>query len=349
MRQVQNGILMQVVFEKVYTRDTCLIIQQAWANSLTKGMEKQIGLKNPHVPVIIYYLNDGIIEIWENKRSTQWIMAALLSKNNADQNFLQSIIEDYTAGLNEIESFWKNGALKYIQALENFVEKVFEVMVGFSIIYYSGLDERTPTSIRRTAFGIRDKDIFFDETDKLIRKSLRAIYPQLEENEQAILTEEISNPPNISVLSQRKKNFVIVPNIAFEPMELKDFAKANPQYKFLFEESGTKNNITQVEGQVAFKGVVTGRVHIVMKKEQISEVKEGEILVSPMTTPDFTIAMEKAAAIITDEGGILCHAAILSRELGKPCIVGTKTATKAFKNGDLVEVDANKGIVKRLD
>ena len=65
-----------------------------------------------------------------------------------------------------------------------------------------------------------------------------------------------------------------------------------------------------------------------------------------MTTPDLLPAMERATAFITDEGGITCHAAIVAREMKKPCIIGTKTATKILKNGDLIEVDAVNGIVK---
>jgi pyruvate,water dikinase len=68
-----------------------------------------------------------------------------------------------------------------------------------------------------------------------------------------------------------------------------------------------------------------------------------------MTRPEYISAMKKAAAIVTDEGGITCHAAIVSRELKKPCIIGTKIATKVLKDGDLVEVDADKGIVKILE
>jgi pyruvate,water dikinase len=58
--------------------------------------------------------------------------------------------------------------------------------------------------------------------------------------------------------------------------------------------------------------------------------------------------MRRAVAIITNEGGLLSHAAIMSREFGKPCIVGTKIATKVLKNGDMVEVDADKGIVRKI-
>ena len=67
-----------------------------------------------------------------------------------------------------------------------------------------------------------------------------------------------------------------------------------------------------------------------------------------MTTPDMISAMKRAAAIVTDEGGITSHAAIISRELNKPCIIGTKLATKVFNDGDLVEVDATTGVVKKI-
>jgi pyruvate,water dikinase len=67
-----------------------------------------------------------------------------------------------------------------------------------------------------------------------------------------------------------------------------------------------------------------------------------------MTRPEFVPLMKKAIAIVTDEGGITCHAAIVSRELKKPCIIGTKVATQVLKDGDMVEVDANSGIVRIL-
>ena len=74
-------------------------------------------------------------------------------------------------------------------------------------------------------------------------------------------------------------------------------------------------------------------------------VKEGDILVTKMTNPDMVPAMRKVAAIITDEGGMTCHAAIVSRELGTPAIVGTKTATNVLKNGQLITVDGEMGLI----
>lgn len=113
--------------------------------------------------------------------------------------------------------------------------------------------------------------------------------------------------------------------------------------KPILERQSVKNS--EVKGIVAFKGKVTGRAKIVKKVEELQKVEEGNILIAPMTSPNFLVAMKKAAAFVTDEGGITCHAAIVAREMQKPCIIGTKVATKMFKDGDLIEVDANTGIV----
>ncbi len=104
-------------------------------------------------------------------------------------------------------------------------------------------------------------------------------------------------------------------------------------------------DVSEIRGQSASNGQVRGKVRLILFKSQVGELEEGEVLVTEMTNPDFVQAMKKAAAIITDEGGIMCHAAIVARELGKPCIIGTKFATKILKDGDLVEVDAGNGIV----
>jgi len=100
-----------------------------------------------------------------------------------------------------------------------------------------------------------------------------------------------------------------------------------------------------LKGLGASPGIAVGEVKIVGSEREISKVKEGDVLVAVMTTPDMVPAMKKASAIVTDEGGLTCHAAIVSRELGVPAVVGTKNATKVLKDGMLVTVDGEKGIV----
>ena len=108
-----------------------------------------------------------------------------------------------------------------------------------------------------------------------------------------------------------------------------------------------------IKGQIVMKGFARGKVRLILHnklniKKDVAKFKKGEILVTEMTRPDTVLACKKASAIVTDEGGITSHAAIISRELKIPCIVATKIATQILKNGDLIEIDANEGVVKIL-
>jgi len=96
-------------------------------------------------------------------------------------------------------------------------------------------------------------------------------------------------------------------------------------------------------GSAASPGTGTGEVKLLKSPKEISKIEEGDVLVARMTSPDYVPAMKKAAAIITDQGGQTSHAAIVSRELGIPCVVGTKNATKILKDGDIVTVDGKEG------
>ncbi len=100
-----------------------------------------------------------------------------------------------------------------------------------------------------------------------------------------------------------------------------------------------------LRGLPASPGVGAGKAHLIPTSDRVNEFQRGEILVTEMTAPDWVPAMKKAKAIVTDSGGMTCHAAIVSRELGIPCIVATKNGTKIMKSGMDVTVDAKSGVV----
>ena len=100
-----------------------------------------------------------------------------------------------------------------------------------------------------------------------------------------------------------------------------------------------------LKGETASAGVYSGPVKMVHNPSELGRVIKGDVLVTTMTTPDMVPAMQKAGAIVTDEGGMTCHAAIVSREMGTPCIVGTEHATEVLKEGEIVTVHASRGIV----
>ncbi|HLC47811.1 MAG TPA: PEP-utilizing enzyme [Candidatus Norongarragalinales archaeon] len=104
----------------------------------------------------------------------------------------------------------------------------------------------------------------------------------------------------------------------------------------------------ELRGDCASPGKVQGRVRIVMNAKDIVKVQRGDVLVSFSTNPQMVPGMRKAGAIVTDQGGVTCHAAIVSRELKIPCVIGTKVASRVLRDGDRVVVDATNGIVKKI-
>lgn len=128
----------------------------------------------------------------------------------------------------------------------------------------------------------------------------------------------------------------------------KSFNITAEQYNELEKISFEENKTIKIIGASANAGVAKGKVKIIFSERDFSKMQNGDILVASMTRPEYAPIIKQASAIVTDEGGVTCHAAIISREMNIPCIIGTKIATKILRDGDLVYVDANKGIVKIL-
>ncbi len=113
------------------------------------------------------------------------------------------------------------------------------------------------------------------------------------------------------------------------------------------EEAAVRGHEPVLTGVAASTGVGAGPVHLVFNIDQALELERGNVLVTPMTNPDMVVAMRNSAGIVTDVGGMICHAAIVSRELGLPCVVGTEIATRTLGTGEPVTVDGSGGAVYR--
>lgn len=165
-------------------------------------------------------------------------------------------------------------------------------------------------------------------------------------NNNFIIPDEIK-----SVLNKRKEGFAIVcVDGEISSYVGKDALVLQSEIGKIYK---INNNIDSseniIKGVIANQGKVIGRVKILLEYNDIFNVEKGDIIVATMTTPDYVSAMEKSAGFITDEGGITCHAAIISREFDVPCIVGTNNATQKLKNGQLVELDAFNGKITILE
>ncbi|MCH9724357.1 MAG: phosphoenolpyruvate synthase, partial [Planctomycetes bacterium] len=105
-----------------------------------------------------------------------------------------------------------------------------------------------------------------------------------------------------------------------------------------------------LSGQVAWPGIFRGRAHVVLSLDAMGHtMKEDEIMVSIQSSPALMPLLKKCGAIVTDDGGIACHAAIIARELRKPTLIGTELATSKIKTGDLIEVDTYAQVVRILE
>ena len=156
-----------------------------------------------------------------------------------------------------------------------------------------------------------------------------------------ITLDELKNIDKVKIvdLEKRRKGYVYYNG----QIELEDFSEFCKEKGFIIASNAAKGDI---KGNVAYGGIVKGTVKIILNSKDFAKFKEGDILVTSMTTPKFTSIMQIASAIITDEGGVTCHASIIARELKKPCLVGCKNATDILKDGMKIELDAISGIVK---
>ncbi|NQU98796.1 hypothetical protein HQ533_04970 [Candidatus Woesearchaeota archaeon] len=148
-------------------------------------------------------------------------------------------------------------------------------------------------------------------------------------------------------LEMQKERCIVIFNEKNTSSEIFRGKECIKKEKDILGEFVLENN-NELMGMCASTGRYIGNVRKIITAKDIDKMLPGEVLVSTMTTPNFIPAMKKAGAIVTDEGGITCHAAIVSRELGIPCVIGTKVATKIFEDGDIVEVRANHGTVRKI-
>ncbi len=222
----------------------------------------------------------------------------------------------------------------------NLTKRDQAIIKGFTKLNYA--TNTADGAINYLGFYMRP---FFDE----IGKRLGVIYEELLSMRVPEILESLRND-KLSVskkkLSARYKNHALI----FD--HDKTFVlsgKKLQKYKKLELKGDKIKKIKTLAGVVAYPGdKVEGKIKIIIADEEVRDFTSGKILVTQMTNPSFLPAMKKAVAIVTDEGGMLCHAAIVSREIGVPCIIGTKIATKVLKDGDKVKIDAKKGIINKI-
>lgn len=150
----------------------------------------------------------------------------------------------------------------------------------------------------------------------------------------------------IKILQERRAGcLLIIKGLSVRLISGSSYSKLLPGRRSLIKDQKTNSGL-EIHGTVANMGTVQGRVRIIKYLKDLKDFQAGDVLVASMTRPEYMSAIKKAAAIVTDEGGITCHAAIIARELNIPTVIGTKLATQVLHNGQMVEVRANHGLIR---
>lgn len=332
------------IYEKVYTRENCLLAFELWEEHQTKAIKP---IYNWTTPPTIFNIDEGSAEIYYPLNLPGKYREKIAEKIVADPMFVKNSMQEFSTLLGELENIWKSHLpLKSIEALENFYQQSIRCWCGVDVAYTVPEIGSATLEDKELAMSLRKRSAdFLENTDRIFQVTLHQLFPLLGDLVKFLTLNEIKGElPSEKELEKRSGHFIYFSGKIITEVSLSYFSKEhNVEIKVEKPLSAS-----EVHGQVAMQGSVTGKVRILRLKKQIPELEPGEILITSMTTQDYIPAMQKAAAFITDEGGITCHAAITAREFGKPCVIGTKVATQIFKTGDLVEVDAFNGVVRKI-
>ncbi len=337
-------------YELTFSRECVMATLQAWYLSENEKFLEHVQYNSPKKSYMFFEYTNS------------------LARNYIDMNLVRSIYDfslrmtlDDPEYFNHIEkSFWRKLKLispyingkKDIQTKEDFktlFDNVTEVWGAYTISYWFSYYENQdmPEDIFQRSEKIRLKiETIIEDCNIIFTKGLRNIFGKkyIEEYKYLTIEELISGEiPSKDDLKQRSK-FIIYSNGIQYHKSLANFL--SKEGKCI--EKIPYNEKEGLRGQTAYQGRVHGIVKVCLTSEEMGKVQEGDVVVSAMTTPNFLSAIKLSSAIITDEGGITCHAAIIAREMKKPCIIGTKIATQVLKDGDEVEVDADEGVVRVL-
>jgi phosphohistidine swiveling domain-containing protein len=343
-------IIKKTILEKMFSREKSLMYLMMWNISDKVGYKDFLGydLKNS---LFIYDSKINKTSVWYDPKETEHIAKILSIK--VDDKFIKKatgrmdnnweIIFPYLSGKKKIKSIGE--FKKYYKRITMWWSSLNTV---YPIINNAGFyKEKSEIFLRYRKnsehYILAMDSIMCEFWQTILGNKYKDLVRYLSLEEAIAICNKKINKNKLKIITERKNGFIIYKRKIYPTDSLARIITKNNL--FLNENKG---DCEEFKGTPVFSGIAKGNVVKIVNRDDINNLKKGGILVAETTFPDHALAMQKAAAIITDEGGITCHAAIVSRELKKPCIVGTKIATQVLKDGDLVEVNADKGVIKIL-
>ena len=306
-----------------------------------KDLTNNLYYQNP----IIYFISPKITEVYYNYK---------LALEESPNMIFRALDDSYDVFCEKIDkaAYICEEILKLIQSNKFDFKTIANYLLYIhpfnALGNIAGGDWKISNRVKNKIYEYRNKYdyILYNALDALDEYLLKTMPKKFKKYLPVLSIEDIVNPDSIdtNTLEERLKGFIYYQGKIYKP-NLKDFCDK----RYLYVENLKDNDGGVIHGTTAYPGKCIGIVKIIYSKEDFEIFNEGDIIVSPMTTPKFTSIMKIASGIITDEGGVTCHASIVARELKKPCIIGCKNATKILKNGMKVELDSTNGTISIIN
>ena len=329
------------LYRKVISREKTIIETEIYyqgeyegIKSLTKNLYyfKPLFIKKKKKEITNVYYNDTALE--EDPKTIYYYMQKDIKKTKELYNkalssckYLNMIVDNEESDFNYKE----------------FIKNMLIIYPFTSLGNLAGYFENISSELKELLIDFRNNYdyILYKANEYLHNKAKKILPKEYQEHIKFLFIEEVfqNKMPSLDLIQKRKNGYIFFDN----NLELVDNIPLWLERKNIVIKSQQDGKI--IKGSVAYSGKKTGKVCQIYTKEDFKKFEKGDILVTTMTTPKFTPILKLAGAIVTDEGGITCHAAIIARELKIPCIIGCKNATEILKNDMIVEVNANEGII----
>ncbi|MBI2129163.1 hypothetical protein HYU07_02895 [Candidatus Woesearchaeota archaeon] len=335
------------VYKKTFTRDFSLGMVELWCAGESTDPRQWAKEEQPFMPYIIFQRKNDAVVCYMNHNGIRWTKNKIRRMMNKDGAYTFFVAKNFLNIIKPIQYILKKESILDLKSLKKFTSRVRASWPWFGALWWAIdlLEEEGRTKELSPLLQARKEgELIGAGSDAVIRKSIKHAYPKLTSYVDVILLDEAisGRMPSQKKLEKRLKGYFYTNKTLFVSAKIEDIES---KFKISIERP-RKVRINKIRGQAAYKGIICGKARVIISRKQLSLMKRGEILIAPTTAPDFLTAMHKAAAFVADEGGIISHAAIVAREMKKPCIIGTKIATQVLKDGDLIEVNANEGLIK---
>lgn len=315
---------------------------QYWYRGEHEQTQKLIGVS--YSTFFVYKFGEATSVYYEEKNLKK-ASAAMIGYFRKNPGSFKNRIREYKTLYEQAVTFSSDTTAKAENLFATAVS-MWPILTAIIVLGDIKSDDKVSLELRDTAMRARtETDVAIYDVGNLLEACIRKILPpHLKHYDNLVSIEEIVKGPLPTVKKLHgRQNGYIYHNDRLLLKSFRGFIKENG---IEVDEEKPVRQPSIIRGSAACRGKISGLVRVVLEISDMAMFKEGEVLVSSMTVPDFLPIMKKAAAFVTDEGGITCHAAIVAREMNKPCIIGTKFATQMLKDGDRVEVDANEGTIR---